>query len=74
MQGENDNKIKSCIYDTATVNERWGMLMKLLFNQKYSDMIIIVKRNMERNIGKEVNSSVKFKAYAQNLTVTNLKW
>jgi hypothetical protein len=43
------------------------MLMKLLFNQKYSDMIIIVKRNMERNIGNEVNSNVKFRAYAQNL-------
>ena len=43
------------------------MLMKLLFNQKYSDMIIIVKGNMEHNIGYEVNSNVKFKARIQNL-------
>ena len=49
------------------------MLMKLLFNQKYSDMIIIVKRNMERNIDNEVNSSVKFRVYAKNLKTT-LKW
>ena len=43
-----------------------GMLMKLLFNQKYSDMIIIVKRNMEHNIGYEVNSNVKFKLYTKS--------
>ena len=36
--------------------------MKLLFNQKYSVMIIIVKRNMERNFGNEDNSNMKFKA------------
>ena len=52
---------------TVIENKQWGMLMKLLFNQKYSDMIIIVKRNMERNIGNEVNSNVKFRAYVQNL-------